>query len=401
MLILFEDSLASNFAPVADTRHVAHLLVGTMTLRQRALLATGESQVTLHGRRYIREYYRASGEQVGAPPEQGLFINARFPLSLDLVRRFPTSQEWLLVRGTTILAARLRERSIGRLDWDADVLDFWTLGDIPRTEWEDARPYEYIWDLIADNGERIVADFQESGPAQHGVVMAGAHLVNPAAIRIGEGSVLKPGVVVDASHGPVIIGQDVEVMANAVLQGPCFIGDGALVKIGAKIYGQTSVGPRCKVGGEVENSILLGYSNKQHDGFLGHSYLGRWVNLGADTNTSDLKNNYGTIRVTLGGRQINTGRIFLGALIGDHAKAGINTMLNTGTVIGVGANVFGGGFPDKVIPAFAWGGFAEAERYRIDAAIEAAQKVMARRRVEFTAADDTLLRYLYDRAEQL
>lgn len=395
MIVLFEDSLAPNFSPVADTRHVAHLLCGTMTLRERALAVLGRQEVTLHGRRHIREYYRDSGERTVRPEETALFINARLPLSRALASRFPSGEEWLLVRGQVVLAARLRESTMARLDWDADALDFGMLGDIDRAEMEDARPYEYLWDLIYDNGERIVSDFRDLPGGQQGTVMGGAHLVNPGAIAIGEGSVVKPGAVLDASGGAVVIGRDTEVMANAVVQGPCYIGDHSLIKIGAKIYGQTSIGPWCKVGGEVENSIILGYSNKQHDGFLGHSYLGCWVNLGADTNTSDLKNNYGTIRITQGGREIDTGRMFLGSLIGDHAKTGINTMLNTGTMIGVAANVFGGGFPAKTIPAFAWGGFGGGERYRIEDAVEVAGKVMARRRIEFTGADDTLLRYLY------
>jgi UDP-N-acetylglucosamine diphosphorylase/glucosamine-1-phosphate N-acetyltransferase len=148
------------------------------------------------------------------------------------------------------------------------------------------------------------------------------------------------------------------------------------------------------VGGEIENSIMLGYSNKQHDGFLGHSYLGRWVNLGADTNTSDLKNNYGTIRVTLNGEEVNTGRMFLGSLIGDHSKTGINTMLNTGSIIGVAANIFGGGFPPKSIPSFSWGGSDGFETFRLDRALELARTVMGRRKVEFTDADARLLRML-------
>jgi UDP-N-acetylglucosamine diphosphorylase/glucosamine-1-phosphate N-acetyltransferase len=166
------------------------------------------------------------------------------------------------------------------------------------------------------------------------------------------------------------------------------------VKVGAKIYGDTSIGPLCKVGGEIENSIVLGFSNKQHDGFLGHSYLGAWVNLGADTNTSDLKNNYGNVRVQLGGEAIDTGRMFLGALIGDHAKTGINTMLNTGTIVGVSANVFGAGFPSKSIAPFSWGGAEGYQRFEIDKAIELARTVMARRNVTFTDADETLLRTL-------
>ena len=221
---------------------------------------------------------------------------------------------------------------------------------------------------------------------------SGAHVVNPGNIIAGTGCSIKPGVVLDASRGPIILGNNVEVMANAVVVGPCFIGDHSTIKIGAKIYEKTSIGAWCKVGGEVEGSIILGFSNKQHDGFLGHSYLGQWVNLGADTNTSDLKNNYGQVRVTFPWGQVNSGTMFLGSLIGDHSKAGINTMLNTGTVIGVGANVFGGGFPSKSIPSFAWGGSHGFVEYDRDKAIQTARTVMLRRKITMTDAEEALLR---------
>jgi UDP-N-acetylglucosamine diphosphorylase/glucosamine-1-phosphate N-acetyltransferase len=398
MLCLFEDDHVRNFLPVAATRHLSHLLSGTMTLRERAVKATGDTAVVLHGRGFIRAYHRAAGEHVDRPAVATLFVNARVPLASALVAEFPDGEEWIATHGGETIAARLEERSIAKLDWDADALDFTGLSMVERHEIaiEPGAVYEYLWDLIYDNGERIADDFAGGVYEQEGLVMSGAHLINPSQISIGAGSVIKPGAVIDASAGPVVIGDDVEVMPMAAIEGPCSIGHDSRVKIGAKIYGQTSIGPWCKVGGEIEGSIILGYSNKQHDGFLGHSYLGRWVNLGADTNTSDLKNNYGTVRLAIAGRQINTGRIFVGSLIGDHVKTAINTMLNTGTVIGAGANVFGAGFPPKSIPAFAWGGFEGGERYRLDQAIEVAARVMGRRKVPMTSADETLLRYLYD-----
>jgi UDP-N-acetylglucosamine diphosphorylase/glucosamine-1-phosphate N-acetyltransferase len=394
ILCLFEDRLAGNFAPVALTRHLSHLLVGAMTLRDRAVTAVAPERVVLHGRSYIRDYYRAAGELVDRPDRPTLFVNARLLITPKLHARFPQGDEWLLKYRGEVIAAQLKERSVTMLDWSADALDFSLLGEMETHQLESAPLYEYLWDLIYDNGERIIDDFPDLNAGQQGTVMSGAHLVNPARITIGSGSVVRPGAVLDATLGPIIIARDVEVMSNAVIEGPCHIGDHCRIKIGAKIYEKTSIGPWCKVGGEVENSIILGYSNKQHDGFLGHSYLGRWVNLGADTNTSDLKNNYGMIRITQEGREVDTGRMFLGTLFGDHAKTGINTMLNTGSVIGVAANVFGGGFPPKSIPSFAWGGSDGFERFDLDKALELARRVMSRRDVEFTDADEKLIRYL-------
>ncbi|MEO5930201.1 MAG: putative sugar nucleotidyl transferase [Candidatus Kapaibacterium sp.] len=397
MICLFEDHLTGNFYPVSLTHHLSDLLVGARTLRARAMRATGSQDVTIHGRKYIREYYAAARERVEPPIVPTTFLNARVAFNSSLTDHFPDGPEWIARRDEITIAARLLPETIAMLDWDADALDFSSLDGVPVVELAMATPYEYLWDLIYDNGARIAEDFQ-AGVSSGGTIMQGAHSIAEERIAIGEGSVVKPGCVIDASHGPVIIGRDVEMMPNAVIEGPCSIGDGSRIKIGAKIYEGTSIGPYCKVGGEVENSIILGYSNKQHDGFLGHSYLGCWVNLGADTNTSDLKNNYGTIRVVLDGRQIDTGRMFLGSLIGDQSKTGINTMLNTGTVIGVAANIFGGGFAEKSIPSFAWGGFGEAERFRLDDAIELSRRVAARRGIMFGPANETLLRYLYERS---
>jgi UDP-N-acetylglucosamine diphosphorylase/glucosamine-1-phosphate N-acetyltransferase len=215
-------------------------------------------------------------------------------------------------------------------------------------------------------------------------------------IHVAAGAKIKPGVVLDAEDGPIFIDEGATIMANASLQGPLYVGRNSTIKMGAKIYEGTSIGPVCKVGGEVEESIFHAYSNKQHDGFLGHSYLGEWVNLGADTNNSDLKNNYGTVRVRIDGKTIDSGLLFVGLFMGDHAKSGINTMFNTGTVVGVMSNVFGADYPDKFIPSFTWGGAASGETYACDKALEVARRVMARRNRELTKAQESVLRHVFE-----
>jgi UDP-N-acetylglucosamine diphosphorylase/glucosamine-1-phosphate N-acetyltransferase len=219
---------------------------------------------------------------------------------------------------------------------------------------------------------------------QQGKIDRGSHLLGKENIFLGKGSRIMPGVVLDAEEGPIWIGQNTRVLPNAVLRGPLAIGDHCLVKIAAKIYENTSVGPVCKVGGEIEGCIIQEFSNKQHDGFLGHSYLGAWINIGADTNNSDLKNNYGEISVYLNDRSINTGKRFLGLTMGDHSKTGINTMFNTGTVVGVNCNIYGEGFPPKFIPSFSWGGAAGFREFQFEKALEVAKIVMDRRKVTFT-----------------
>jgi UDP-N-acetylglucosamine diphosphorylase/glucosamine-1-phosphate N-acetyltransferase len=294
----------------------------------------------------------------------------------------------------------------------------------------DAGPIEIelargLWDHVRRNGAQICEDFRtlsaygetprrifatrfaESSPraarlvrtryggAELGVVHPGVHLIEPDSILFGEDCQVRPGVVLDASEGPIVLGSGVEVHSMSVVVGPCSLGPGTLVQPGTRLREGTSVGAFCKVGGEVEDSILLDLSNKQHDGFLGHAYVGQWVNLGADTNGSDLKNNYAPVRVDFGTRQIDTGETFVGPLLGDHVKTSINTMLNTGSVVGTGSNLFGADFPPRFVPPFAWGGADAMVEYRLDRALQTARAVLARREVEWTAAYQTLLEELF------
>ena len=265
---------------------------------------------------------------------------------------------------------------------------------LPRQE-VDVMFITYPWDPVHANGEQIVADFAlltGGRGALKGNVYPGAQLLAAENIFIDEGAVVKPGVVLDAEGGPIYIGKKAKIFPNAVIEGPAFIGEGSMIKIGAKIYENTSIGEVCKVGGEVEGSIIHAYSNKQHDGFLGHAYLAMWVNLGADTNNSDLKNNYGSVRVMINGEEVNSGSMFVGLTMGDHSKSGINTMFNTGTVVGVSSNVFGAGFPPKYIPSFAWGGAEGVETYDVEKALEVAKRVMGRRKIQLSEVEEKVLR---------
>jgi len=254
--------------------------------------------------------------------------------------------------------------------------------------------HSYPWDIIHFNHQAIEEDFEMMKKVKPKKI-TGVHFVNPSHISIGKNCNIKPGVVFDAENGPIVIGNNVTIMPNAVLVGPLFIGDNCLIKAGAKIYGGTSIGEWCKIGGEVEASIIQSHSNKQHDGYVGHSYLASWVNLGADTNTSDLKNNYRTIRVRIRNKEIDTQQLFLGAVIGDHSKTGINVMLNTGTIVGAFANIFGADFPPKFVENFSWGGGTSFERYRLQQAVETARIVMKRRNVEMTQEYEHRIREMY------
>jgi UDP-N-acetylglucosamine diphosphorylase/glucosamine-1-phosphate N-acetyltransferase len=412
---IFEDGRAEQLLPLTYLRPVYDLRCGITTLREKIQRAYPRTATHLHSRGYLAEVLgeRAAPITVNQlPSARCLFLNGRIIASDNLGKIIPVrgdNRVYLSADGTLVAArvapapemqslfSHLQERIAAGSPIDAT--DFSSL----PTEQINVRLVAYPWDLVNANGRQIGEDFAALVKARRtkkskirGKVYAGARLLNRKNIIIGEGSKVKPGAVLDAENGPIILGRNVTIYPNAVIEGPAFIGDGSLIKIGAKIYENTSIGEVCKVGGEVEASIIHSYSNKQHDGFLGHSYLGMWVNLGADTNNSDLKNNYSTVKVTINGHPVESGSQFVGLTMGDHSKSGINTMFNTGTVVGVGCNVYGGGFPPKYIPSFCWGGSEELVTYELDKCLEVARKVMARRKVQMSPAEERLFRTVFE-----
>jgi UDP-N-acetylglucosamine diphosphorylase/glucosamine-1-phosphate N-acetyltransferase len=224
-----------------------------------------------------------------------------------------------------------------------------------------------------------------------------ATALNPEEIYAGEDVRIGPGVVLDASEGPIIIDDYTKIMPQATIIGPCYIGKNNIVKIGAKIYENNAFGDWCKIGGEIENTIIQSYSNKQHEGFLGHSYLCEWVNFGADTNCSDLKNTYSNIKVNLNGETVDTERMFLGVLCGDHTKTGINSMFTTGTVAGICGILVRDWFLPSMIKSFSWGGKADSPNYKLSKAIETAKIVMARRDKELLEEEIELMQMEYNK----
>lgn len=260
-----------------------------------------------------------------------------------------------------------------------------------------ATMYEWLWEVVADVEKEVELDFKHLNPPRIGhtnaEVAEGAHLVNASFISLGDRVQVAPGAVIDATNGPVCIGKGTRVEPHAAIFGPTYIGPDSVVLAG-KITA-CSVGRTCRVGGELEESVLESFVNKYHAGFIGHSYVCSWVNFGAMTTNSDLKNNYSNIRVTMNNESIDTGSIKVGSFIGDHTKFGIGTLLNTGISIGVCCNVFGGGLvTDKEIPSFKWGGTGQWTDYRIDKALETVQRTCARRNVKLTEHDMDLLRQL-------
>lgn len=407
-LCLFEDEQVDRFYPLSETRHLTELLVGSASLCERVERTFADYTLRYAGRPHI-EQSMPPASRVDRRPEGDdgvvLFLNARL-LASDALRSEFSDRRPALFRTPDgdIVGATVPAADFDRLFPTGEIGEmprFEELEHLDRREVRSARLYEWLWDLIDDTGSRIAEDALDTD-RWNGLesIPDAIHVTSPTQLKVEPGVAIEPGVTIVCDDGPVLISSGATIMANSILRGPLYIGPNTTIKAGARIYGGTSIGPWCKVGGEVEDSVILGYSNKQHEGFLGHSYLGCWVNLGADTNTSDLKNNYGEISVSMKGESVATGRMFLGTLVGDHSKTAINTMLNTGTVIGICSNVFGGGFPPKEIPNFSWGGASGLVRHEVDKAVDLARQVMARRNVVLSESEEELLRYIESSGDQ-
>jgi UDP-N-acetylglucosamine diphosphorylase/glucosamine-1-phosphate N-acetyltransferase len=421
-LILFEDEGAGRFEPVALTRSVARLRLGLWTHRERWQRMFSGRTTAVVCRGYLAGTERACGEwiAVNEPPsdEDVLFVAAalgRPALEVEAAVR-ELEPGAALVSGGRLLAARAGGdaavavaaalgEACGEDPYPAAAPDWPRVLEAAGLAVRDAPDASFpatLVDLVADGAEALRSDIGvlvEAEPPPDPAAHPGVHFVEPARIRLGAGARVDPGTVLDARDGAIALGPGTHVMAGCTVCGPVGTGSGCIVKPAARLLEGVSLGPVCKIGGEVDATIVQGWSNKQHDGFLGHSYLGCWVNLGAATDTSDLKNDYGPVRIVLAGKPTETGRTSVGSLVGDHTKTAIHTRLNTGTVIGVSANVLGSDFPDKEIPSFTWGGGATREEYRVGKAVRVAAAVMARRGVELGPEDEWLLTRIHQATE--
>ncbi len=407
-IVLFEDENYINFLPLVYFRPIWELRCGALTIESKNQSVLG-NEFYYHSRAYLQKNHLVKERSFSnlAGDDEVFYLNSRWlicPQEKLLLTEMKVGSA--LVHQGDVLAFKTRISVIERLVSE-QIIDSKKVREVFATvnypvSAEDKTPkvMHYLWDLVLQNGQEIIADYahHKNKGKIAGKISEGVHLIGPSEqVCIEADAVLSPGVVVDAENGPVWIDRGAKVMANSVIKGPVYIGKNSTIKIAAKIYENTTIGPVCKVGGEVEGSIILSYSNKQHDGFLGHAYLGSWVNLGADTNNSDLKNNYGTIKVFLNGRPVDTGERFVGLMMGDHSKSAINAMFNTGTVVGVCCNIFGTGMPPKFVPSFSWGGVESITEFKFDKALELARVVMSRRKIDFSEED----RQVFDSVHRL
>lgn len=371
-----------NLLPLTFTKPISHLRVGMFTFKERAELLFNDS-VSCITEQYLSEEFPCV--------KSSLYINSSVLLTKELVNKISNLKpNQGLISNQKIVALRSGNELSREM-----LSDISLLSNYDFTEDLDVVFFSYHWDLFSKNDVAIKSDFDWFTAERQSEQINATNTVLGSQIFVEKGAKVNCAIL-NTETGPIYIGKDAEIMEGALIRGPFVLNENAGVKMGAKIYGASTIGPYCKVGGEVSNSIMIGYSNKGHDGFLGNSVIGEWCNLGADTNNSNLKNNYSNIRAWnyLQENYIETGLQFLGLIMGDFSKTGINTMLNTGTVIGVASNVFGGGFPNKFIPSFSWGGANGFTNNKLDKVFEAADKMMGRRKCNLTSSQRDILTYV-------
>lgn len=385
--LLFDDEASEQLLPFTYTRPSAEIMVGIWTIAEKWEYHLGRSLSHKPFRKYLKSKYK------GIVESDNVYINGRLLPDTSLLQRIAAlGMGEVLFLDKTVLALR----SAADLDqFDLERLSL--LGLKLLTYSDPVRMISYPEDIFRSNGDEIKRDFTAITTGRKSQQLDGSNrIVNQGDVFVEEGASVV-NAILNASAGPIYIGKDAEVMDGAIIRGPFALGEHSTIKMGAKIYGDTSIGAHCKVGGEVSNSVILGYSNKGHDGFMGNSVIGYWCNWGADTNNSNLKNNYEVVKLwdEVTGRFRNTGLQFCGLMMGDHSKCGINTMFNTGTVVGVGANIFGSGFPRNFLPAYSWGGPQGMDTFKLPKFFQTAEKVMERRGLVLNEIEKEILTAIY------
>lgn len=377
-IILFDGEEHKSLLPITYTRPVSYIRIGISTILEKWQRYFPEVSV-------LSEPYLQNKFPFAFSNEACVFVNAGLCPNSTLINAIQSLQPGQKIISKNVLLAANTHKSF-------NIQDFHLLEPIEYSG--DFLLIQYPWDIFRNNGEALIDDFKyltlnrKSEPLPTHCTLIG----NPELLFIAPGATVLASII-NTSGGPVYIGNNAEVMEGCMLRGPIAICDHAGLKMAAKIYGPTTIGPYCRVGGEVNNSVFFAYSNKGHDGFVGNSVIAEWCNLGADTNTSNLKNNYGNVKIWSypQGKMAETSLQFCGTIMADHAKTGINTMLNTATVVGVAANIFGGGFPPKFIPDFSWGGSDGFESFDLQKCFEVAERMMQRRNVTLTDNDKDIL----------
>lgn len=388
----FDDVISRHFKPLTLTRPVWDLRIGILTISEKWTYSLKPDLVAWKAVNYLQKVFPTPALKESKPC---YYINSRFLPSEELLTKIQELKNGDALYFENELIVYLSEKPV---ELNTHILDESTKIDI------DFKPLfiEFLWDLLSINISQIKSDIKLLGIPVN-THRKDEHVIQTTKenIYISDSAVIEPGVILIAEKGPIFIGEHVVVEAGAILKGPIAVCNHATIKMRARIYDGSTIGPHCKVGGEVSATIFHSYSNKSHDGYAGNSIFGQWCNLGADSNTSNLKNNYDFVRIQdWETRQpYKVGFQFFGTVMGDHSKTSINSMLSTGTTCGVSSNIFPSGFPPKYIPSYTWVDGLKNPEFRFDKALEVMKAMMARRKIELTPAYEQMMRHLFDERE--
>lgn len=382
--ILFDNIHRETLLPFTYTRPVANIRVGILTIREKWEKLLEAKTSTLTESYLSKKFPLIKGEK-------NILINGSILPTVELVKQIKALKKGeTLAKDDYIIAMWIDAEEIELMDDSYSSININTNLN-----------YEEItntWDIFDLNGNEIISDFKMLTANRKSQPISSTNFVtgNPGLIFIEKGAKVEFAFL-NTSDGPIYIGKNAEIMEGAKIRGPFSLGEHSVVKMDAKIYGGTSIGPHCKVGGELNTVVFFGYSNKAHDGFMGHSVIGEWCNIGADTNTSNLKNTYDSVKLWSYPDEsfVNTGHQFCGLMMGDHTKCGINTMFNTGTVVGVSSNIFGAGYQRNFIPSFSWGGTNGFQTFKLDRAFKVAEAMMSRRGVDFSQIERDIMSHIF------
>lgn len=387
--ILFDSEARFNLFPLTHTRPIAEIRCGILTMRERweKLLNAKTSTFT---EEYLQEVFPLQKAGDNVLVNTSVFATKTL---CDAINNLNTGEK--LISGDTIIAVRVASIDFGYTNYK-EAFD--QLKSIAFST--EINAINNTWDIFSLNDFALRADYELlAAGRKSAAIPEGVTVTGKENFFIEEGAIVNVGCIINAKAGPVYIGKDAEILEGTLIRGPLAMCEHSVIKMGAKVYGATTIGPGCKVGGEINNTVFFANSNKAHDGYLGNAVIGEWCNLGADTNCSNLKNNYDEVKVwnEYLGKSVKTGLTFCGLVMGDHSKCAINTAFNTGTVVGVSCNIYGSGFPNQFIPSFCWGGSDGMFTYKLEKAMDTAGRMMARRSKSLSDAELKMYAYVFER----
>ncbi len=384
--VLFDDERFHHFLPLTHSRPVSELRCGIFTMREKWLQILG-LPIHYHTQKYLQEKFPLELSQ------DNIFINAALFPNKEITEAILTLKKGeCLLKDQQLLAARLSFEAAETFDIQDTFVN-----NIQKHFVGDLKMLNTLWDIFSYNDSAIRDDYERITRGRISQKASATNTILGDQLFIEEGAKIECAII-NTNTGPVYVGKNAEIMEGSIVRGPFAMGENAVLKLGTKIYGATTLGEGCKVGGEVNNSVFFANSNKAHDGFLGNAVIGEWCNIGADTNNSNLKNNYEEVKLWSEYKKsfVKTGLQFCGLIMADHSKCGINTMFNTGTVVGFSCNIYGAGFPRNFIPSFSWGSANGFMDYQLKKAVETASKVFERRHLPFTPIEQRLFESIYN-----